>query len=96
MSDIGQKIASRLETFADHLESGGSLQEWKDNIELKRELRKKETEKRKLEFVECLGGGWENAMNRMFSYNEVFGPFECDICGEEAWYSIVSEQEEKE
>ncbi len=31
--------------------------------------------------------------DRIFSYGELFGPFSCDICGDECWSILVSEEE---
>jgi hypothetical protein len=79
-----QKIVRGLEKLALHLERGGSLQEWKDHIELGKELMKKEFVKKFREQLEEEFGTWEewfeHASNRFYTYSELFGPFECEIC----------------
>jgi hypothetical protein len=102
-NDTEEQIVQGLGEFAFHLERGGSLREWKDRIELKKDLdkRRKGLEiarrfKKELKEFETWEEWVENVISRMFSYNEVFGPFPCEICGEEAWMIIVSEQEAEE
>jgi len=75
MKTAEQKIVDGLQKFAEHLESGKTLEEWKDQTEIKKALMKRD-------YIE-----------RVFSYNEVYGPFACEVCGEEAWFIVISKQE---